>query len=122
MCRFNTKRIVAVPTLLVAMVLAGCGHTAGPEVTKGAGERELDQVTEMVVARDCNETRINSHSSCMDLAEAILQLGESVYDELKPADDSPGAGELTNDLDTFIKQRRTPTNYNREDTEEASPP
>ena len=106
MCMFHAKRAVTVPTLLVALVLAGCGHTAGPEVTEDPGEKELVEVTEMVVAKDCNETRINNHSSCMDLSEAILQLGESVYDELKPADDSPSAKELTNDLDTFIKQRR----------------
>ena len=106
---FHAKPAVTVPALLVALVLAGCGHTAGPEVAKDAGERELVEVTEMVVAKDCNETRINNHSSCMDLAEAILQLGESVYDELKPADDSPSAKELTNDLDSFIKQRRAGT-------------
>jgi hypothetical protein len=45
-------------------------------------------------------------SNCMDLAEAILQLGQSVYGELKPPDDSPDAKELSDDLDTFIKQRR----------------
>ena len=93
------------PALLAAVVLAGCGHTAGPEFARDAGERGPVEVKEMVVVKDCNETPINNHSNCMELAEAILQLGESVYDELKPDDDGPDARELSSDLDTFMEQR-----------------
>jgi len=103
---FHAKGIVVVPALLAALVLASCGHTSGSEVATDAGQGASVEVTEVVVAKDCNETRVNNHSSCMDLAEAILQLGQSVYGELKPADDSPDARELSEDLDTFIEQRR----------------
>ncbi|NNF39728.1 MAG: hypothetical protein HKN64_00015 [Woeseiaceae bacterium] len=102
------------PTLLAALVLAGCGHTAaGPGVAGDTRESETVEVTEFVVAKDCNETRINNHSSCMELAEAILQFGESVYDELKPADEGPDAKELSSDLDAFMEQRRAPAGFRR---------
>lgn len=105
--------MVAVPALLAALVLASCGHTSGPDAVNDTRESEPVEVTEFVVAKDCNETRINNHSSCMELAEAILQLGESVYDELKPADDGPDAKELSSDLDAFMEQRRAPAGFRR---------
>ena len=117
----HAKLIVAASTLLAAVVLVGCGHTSGPELARDAGESAPVKVKEMVVVKDCNETPFNNHSNCVELAEAILQLGESVYDELMPDDDGPDARELSSDLDTFMERRRTPTNYNRDDTEEASP-
>ena len=119
---FRAKPLTALPTLLAALVLSGCGHTSGLEVSKGVGMGVL-AVMAAGTATDCRDhSQPNNRSICEDRTEAVVKLGRSLYSELKPADGSPGADELSNDLDTFIEQRRTPAIDDKDDTEETSSP
>ena len=117
---FQAKRIVALPILSAVLALSGCGHTSGLEVTKDVGMSVLVEMAAGIVA-DCDDYRQpNNRSICENQTETVVKLGQTLRSELKPADNSPTAEELSNDLDAFIEQRRNPAVGNIDDTEEAS--
>ena len=119
---FNAKWIVMLPALLAVLVLSGCGHTSGLEIANDVGKSVLFGMAAGEVA-DCKDYRQpNNRSICEEQTEAVIKLGKSLHRELKPADDSPSAEDLSNELGTFIEQRRTPAVGSSDDTDEVSSP
>jgi hypothetical protein len=118
----HAKRIVAIATLMAVLVLSGCGHASGLEVAEGVGNSVLAVVAADAIA-DCNDNGHPRESSiCEEQTEAVMKFGQSVYSELKPAEETPSAEELSNDLNTFIEKRRTPPVGNKDDTKMESSP
>jgi hypothetical protein len=118
----HADRIVALPTLLAVLVLSGCGHASGLGVAEGVGKSVLAVMAAGAIA-DCDDSGHPRESSiCEQQTEAVIKFGQSVYTELQPAEDTPSAEELSDDLDTFIEKRRTPPVGNKDDTEVVSSP
>ena len=119
---YHAERIVTLATLLSVLVLSGCSSTSGLEVAKDVGMSVLIEAAAVAVT-DCKDfPQPRNSSTCEDQTDAVVKLGQSLRSELKPSDDSPSAEELSNELDTFIEQRRTPAAGNRDDTEEVASP
>jgi hypothetical protein len=105
---FLAKQLVALPTLLAALVLSSCGHTSGAEVAKDVAKGVLVGLAADAAA-DCEDhSQPQNNSICENKSEAALKLAQSLHRELRPADDSTSAEELSRDFDTFIEQRRAP--------------
>jgi hypothetical protein len=116
----HAKWTVALAALLAALVLSGCGHASGLEVAEGVGKGVFGVMAAEAIA-DCKDyVQPRNQAICENQTEAVMKFSQSVYLELKPAEDTPGAEELSNDLDTFIQQRRMPAVDNKDDAEEDS--
>ncbi|MEJ2257364.1 MAG: hypothetical protein P8X98_10210, partial [Woeseiaceae bacterium] len=90
------------------------------EVAEGVGKGVFGVMAAEAIA-DCKDyVQPRNQAICENQTEAVMKFSQSVYPELKPAKDTPSAEELSNDLDTFIQQRRMPTVSNKDDTEEDS--
>ncbi|MEJ2330472.1 MAG: hypothetical protein P8Z33_11530 [Gammaproteobacteria bacterium] len=116
----HAKRTLALAELLAALILSGCSHASGLEVAEGVGRGVFGVMAAGAIA-DCeDDVQPRNQAICENQTEAVMKFSQSVYRELKPAKDTPSAEELSNDLDTFIQQRRMPTVSNKDDTEEDS--
>jgi len=100
-------RIVAVSMLLGGTLLSGCAHNSPSEVAKDVAIG----VAEAVYVKDCIDVPGRRDSSCEQKFEDNVKLGQSVYEELSPDEDSSDASELSRDLDAFIERKRTPDGY-----------
>ena len=61
-----------------------------------------------------------SISSCEQTFEGYTKLGQSLYEEMQPSEDSSDAAELSRQFDAFIERRSAPESY-REDSRDEVP-
>ena len=118
----SNKAAVASPALVVGLVLSGCGSSSGLEVARDVGESLLVDVAASAVA-DCTDfSQPNNDSICRDKEETVVKLGQSLYSELRPSPERPGAKELSEEFNTFIEERRAPAHDNGDVTNGTSSP
>jgi hypothetical protein len=63
-----------------------------------------------------------SLSRCEQRFQDYTKLGQSLYEELQPSENSSDAAELSKEFDAFIDQRSTPESYREDSGDEVPSP
>jgi hypothetical protein len=119
-------RLLAVLTVLVGALLSGCAPTTPSQVAKDITRAAVVGFAESEYVNNCVDFPKNfpgkSISSCEQRFEDYTKLGQSVYEELQPSEDSSDAAELSRQLDEFIERRSTPESYREDSGDEVPSP
>ena len=119
-------RVLAVPVVLLGALLSGCAPITPSEVAKDITRAAVVGYAESKYVNNCVDFPRNfpgkSISSCEQKFEDYTKLGQSLYGELQPSEDSSDVAELSRELDAFMERSSTPEGYREDSGDEVPSP